>query len=65
MIILPVQLEGFIKSGTRRDIDLTADDRANPLLLTFSVKIDHTVHDAVIGYGKGVLSELLCPFNQA
>ena len=65
VIILPVQLKGFIKAGTRRDIDLTADDRAYPLLFTFSIKIDHTVHDAVIGYGKGILSELLSPFNQA
>ena len=65
VIILPVQLKGFIKAGTRRDIDLTADDRAYPLLFTFPIKIDHTVHDAVIGYGKGILSELLCPFNQA
>ena len=65
MIVFSVQFKGLIKAGTRRDIDLTADDRAYPLFLTFLIKIDHTVHDAVIGDGKGILSKLLCPFNKA
>ena len=64
MVILAIEFKGFIEAGTRRDIDLTSDNRLDALLFTFPIKIDHTVHHAVIGYRKGVLTKLLGTFDK-
>ena len=47
-----------VETGTGRDIDLTADDGLDACLFCRFIKIDHAVHDAVIGYGRAVHSKL-------
>ena len=42
----------FFEPRLRRDIDLAADNGMDALLLTGAVKVDHAVHDAVVGDGK-------------
>ena len=47
-----------VKSRTGRHIDLASDDRLDACLFCRLIKIDHAVHDAVIGYGRAVHSKL-------
>ena len=51
----------FVMHGTRRRIDLAADDRFDALLLTLFVKVNDAEHDAVISDGKRIHAQFLCP----
>ena len=53
--LLPVQ------PGPRRHVDLAADDRIDPLFFCRLIKIDHAVHDAVIGDGCCCHAQFLHP----
>ena len=44
--------------GARCDIDLAADDGLDALGLCSTIKVDHAVHDAVIGDGQRSLAQL-------
>ena len=48
-----------VKSGAGRDIDLTSQNRADPLFPAFLIKIHHAVHDPVIGDRCAVHAQLL------
>ena len=59
------QMSGFgvilvylVKSGTGRHIDLTADDRVDPLCLAGPVKVNSAVHHTMVGNGAGGLAHL-------
>ena len=62
-MIIPVLSAGcfLIVHGSRRHIDFTAQDRTDPGSFCRTVKIDHTVHDAVIGDGRTVHAKLFNP----
>ena len=47
-----------VKPRTGRHINLASDDRLDACLFCRLIKIDHAVHDAVIGYGRAVHSKL-------
>jgi len=66
MPALRVKLVNLIKPGTALgcDIDLTADDRLDPLCLTGPVKVDNTVHDTVVCDGAGGLAHGLHGLRQ-
>ena len=49
----------LVEPRFRRDIYFAADDGVNALLFAGAVKINHAVHDAVIGYCKGIKALLL------
>ena len=49
----------LVEPRFRRDIYFAADDGVNTLLFAGAVKINHAVHDAVIGYCKGIKALLL------
>ena len=49
---------GAVMPGARRDIDLAADDRMDAALFGGAVKVDCTVHHAMVGDGNGGLAEL-------
>ena len=53
-----------VKAGPRRHIDFAAQDRLNAGRLCRLVKIDHAVHDAVIGHRERCLSQLLRALNE-
>ena len=50
-----------VKPGIRRHIDLTAEDRVDPLLLRFPVEIDDAVHHSVIRDRSAVHPQLFDP----
>ena len=50
--VVIVLIGAFFEPRLRRDIDLAADNGMDALLLTGAVKVDHAVHDAVVGDGK-------------
>ena len=52
MIIFLIKRLIFIKSCSRRNINLTSDYRLNPLLFTLFIKIHCAVHITVVGYCK-------------
>ena len=54
----------FIKAAFRRNINLTADNRLNALLLAGLVKLHNSEHCSVVGYGKAVHAQLLCTLNK-
>ena len=45
---------GLVKPRFGRDVDLAADDGMDPLFFARAVEIDHAVHHAVVGDGKGI-----------
>ena len=47
-----------VRYGARCDIDLAADDGLDALGLCSTIKVDHAVHDAVIGDGQRSLAQL-------
>ena len=51
-----------VETGTGRHIDLASDDGFDACLFCRLIKIDHAVHDAVIGYGRAVHSKLFDAF---
>ena len=51
VLVFPSGNNCLIESGTRCNIDLTADYRMDPVSLHLAVEGDCTVHYAVIGYG--------------
>ena len=62
MIIPVVTARHFpVKSGIRRHIDFTPQDRFDPLGARRSVEIDHTVHHTVICDRGAVHSQLFDP----
>ena len=48
----------------RREVDLAADDRMDALRLAGAVKVDHAVHDAVVGQRTRGLSEVRNTLDQ-
>ena len=64
-VIIPVVSGSLfpVKSGSGRHIDFTADDGLDPRLFGCFIKIDHAVHDAVIGYGSAVHAKFLDALN--
>lgn len=63
MISGAVRFVALIEAGTRRDVDLAADNRLDSLRLAGAVEIHHAVHDAVVGNCDGILSKLACAFG--
>ena len=53
-----------VKSRSGGDVHLAADDRFDPRRAGRTVKIDHTVHDTVIGDRHAVHAEFLRPGRQ-
>ena len=53
---LPIQVAA-VKARVRRKVHLAPDDRMNALGLAGAVKVDHAVHDAVVGQRTGGLAE--------
>ena len=58
-----VHLRTFL-SHARCQIDLTADDRVNPLRLCLLIESDRTIHDTVIGDGNRIHPKFLCASDQ-
>ena len=58
-----VHLRTFL-SHARCQIDLTADDRVNPLRLCLLIESDSTIHDTVIGDGNRIHPKFLCASDQ-
>ena len=65
MIRLRIQLVDPVEARAARHIDLAPDDRLDPVLFRRAVKIDHAVHDAVVGDGDGLLPLPAHGFHQA
>ena len=63
MVWLLIDAVNLVKARPARNIDLAADNGLDPGLFRCAVKIDGTVHDAVVGQGDGVLAELLHPVH--
>ena len=61
---LAVQLMDTVKPGAGGHIDLTADDRVDPLRLAGPVEINDAVHIPVVGDRHGGLAQLLHPLYQ-
>ena len=59
MARLRVKFMLLIKARARGNIDLAADDGLDALGLTGAVKIDRTVHHAMVGDGAGGLPHRL------
>ena len=59
MARLGVEFMLLIKARARGNIDLAADDGLDALGLTGAVKIDRTVHHAMVGDGAGGLPHRL------
>ena len=53
-----------VKAGSRRHINLTAEYGLNARRLGRLIKIDHAVHDAVVGHGERRLSQVFCALNE-
>ena len=53
-----------IKAGSRRHINLTAEYGLNACRLGRLIKIDHAVHNAVVGHGECRLSQVFCALNE-
>ena len=53
----------LVKPGVCCHINLTAQDRSDPLCLACFIKIDHAIHDAVICDSSTVHAELLHPLH--
>ena len=58
-----ILIDVFIKTRARRRVNFAADDWFNPLLVALTIKIDDAEHDAVVGDGQGIHSQLLRPRN--
>ena len=54
-----------VKARVRRKVHLAADDRVDALGFAGAVKVDHAVHDAVVGQRAGGLSQLRHAVHQA
>ena len=52
MVVFLVKYLFLIKSCTRSNINLTADNRLDSLPFTLLIKINRTVHISVVGYCK-------------
>ena len=48
-----------IEAGAAREIDLTAEDRLDSLLLRLLIEVDDTVHHTVVGDRHRIHPELL------
>ena len=59
-----VDLKHLIKAGARRDVDLAADHRLDPLPFALLIEVDHAVHHAVIGDCAGGLPQFFYPLHQ-
>ena len=65
MVIPVLTVNGLpVKSRSGGDVHLAADDRFDPRRAGRTVKIDHTVHDTVIGDRHAVHAEFLRPGRQ-
>ncbi len=65
MIITILSVRIFpVKAGSRRHIDLTADDGLDAHLPCRPVKVDDTVHDTMVGDGHAVHAKLPGPRRQ-
>ena len=53
-----------VKTRSGRHIDLTADDRLDPIFSGCPVKINHTVHDTMVRNGHAVHTKFFRPVNQ-
>ena len=53
-----------VKAGARRHIDFAAQYGLNARRLGRLIKIDHAVHDAVVGHGERRLPQFLCALNE-
>ena len=53
-----------VKARMRRQIHLAADDRMDPLRLAGAVKVDHAVHDAMVGQRARGLPQLCHTVHQ-
>ena len=64
-MIIPVFSSGHfsVKTGIRRDINFTPQDRINSLTFRLSVKINHSVHYSVIGDRRTVHPKLFHSCN--
>ena len=62
-VIIPVVSVALlpVKARSRRDIDLASDDGIDAGLFCLFIKIDHAVHDAVIGNGRCRHAEFFDP----
>ena len=58
MLCLIVHAVNLVRHGSRRDIDLAANDRLDSGSLGSAVKVDHAVHNAVVGNGNRILPKL-------
>ena len=47
-----------IEAGAAREIDLTAEDRLDSLLLRLLIEVDDTLHHTVIGDGHRITPEI-------
>ena len=63
-MVIPVIPAGNlpVKTGIGRNIDLTAQNRIDTLCPRRTVKIDHTVHCAMVGNRRSRHAQLLDPF---
>ena len=60
MVVPVLSAAGFaVETGTRRHVNLTAEDRLDALRAGFFIKIDTAEHDAVIGDRGAVHAKLL------
>ncbi len=63
-VIISVLATGYfpVKPGIRRHINLAAQDRIDPLLPAGAVKINDTVHHAVVRDSRRIHPQLFHPF---
>ena len=54
----------LVKAGAGGHIDLTADNRLDPLRLAGAVEINDTVHDTVVCNGHSSLTQFLDVLHQ-
>jgi hypothetical protein len=60
VIACAVGLVALIEAGACRHIYLASDDGLYTLIFACAVKVDDTVHGAVVRNGNGTLAELFC-----
>ena len=65
MMLFTVQFMHFIKTGTWSNIDFTANNRLDTMLFCSTVKIDNTIHDAMVSDGNGRMSHAVGQLDDA
>ena len=58
-VAVAVNAVHLIKAGAGRNINLTADDRLDPIFPGCPVKIDHAVHNTMVGDCSAVHAQFL------